>query len=78
MGPAVGSRQCLPVLVAVALLAGCGGGGATGADPPGLFAGYSEGEAVSNASYVLRSLLADPSSPLFQKELESASSRKER
>lgn len=63
-------RLVLLSLAAGALLAGCAGGGAQTGDAPGSFAGYSKGEAVGSATYVLRSQLADPASPLFQKELE--------
>ena len=52
-------------------MAGCaGGGGVPSGDPPGSYAGYSEGEAISSASTILRSQLAEEGSPLFQKTLE--------
>lgn len=58
----------IAVVVSVAV-AGCGGAQVSG-DPPGSYGGYSKGEAMSSAAYVLRSQLAEPDSPLFQKELE--------
>lgn len=71
MAAVIDFRHLAPIAVlATALLAGCGSGGAPSGDPPGTYAGYSEGEAISSASYILRSQLADETSPLFQKELE--------
>jgi hypothetical protein len=63
-------RLCALALAAIVLLAGCASGGAPSGDPPGLYAGYSEGEAISSTTSILRSQLAEPGSPLFQKELE--------